>query len=405
MRIGFVTDDYHPRVDGVVSYIDTMRKALEDRGHKVFVVCPKYPNYREGDGRVIRVSSYDPLPFSSLTSRMIITNRKTIKAIEKLNLDIIHSHTQSGSNFAAFKAAKTLNLPLVSTMHTTYHPLIDVYPFVSTASAVSSSFLAWRYYRDHRALRTMLWPATTRHEYVKRQLEKYIKYVLDNSDLVITNSDHTKKYVNSFGSDTKTVKVPNGVDRSLFTPAKQKKKDHTVFALTSRISGEKRQIIVLKALKKLKDKRKDCQVVLIGDGPERKSCEKYIEANGLKDRVRITGEVSPEEVRSELARADFGILASYRFDTDPLSLKEYLCMGMPVIYCDDNFKQMFSHGGGNLCARSADGFAKAIEKFIELGDKEKKQLSEEAYRSAEYHDVSKPAKLLEEQYESLLKLD
>lgn len=404
MRIGMFTDDYHPRVDGVVSYLDTMSSALEELGHEVYIICPKYPRYENSEGRVVRVASYDPMPLSKLTSRMMITNRRLMRTLEALNLDIAHSHTQSGSNIAAYEFARKYDKKMITTIHTNYHPLIDVYLGVSFTAALGGNFLALRYYHDLHALKSLLTLRFGLKKQITLWTESYIKSVLDSSDLLITNSQHTKKYVQSFGSNTDIKIVPNGVNRKIFSPKKLSKKpqNHLVrFALTSRISGEKRQLEIIRAAKELVDQDLKFHLTMLGDGPYRHKCEDLIRRLGLKKVVTLKGEIDPIEVRDELAKADVGILASDKFDTDPLSIKEYLAMGLPVIYCDDNFDDMFEHGGGIRCRNDYGSFAKEMKKIIN-DPKSLKNLGKSALRSSSKHDIKKHAKSLSAIYESLV---
>ena len=40
MRIAFVTDSYHPTIDGVVTIVDIIRDSLVKLGHEVFIIAP-----------------------------------------------------------------------------------------------------------------------------------------------------------------------------------------------------------------------------------------------------------------------------------------------------------------------------------------------------------------------------
>lgn len=403
MKIGFISDDYHPRIDGVIAYIDTMSQALRELGHEVYIVCPKYPGHQVSEGNVVRVSSYDPLPFSKLTSRMMITNKKTLQQIEDLDLDIIHAHTQAGANFAAYTVAKQTNLKLLTTMHTTYHPLIDVYPWTMLTAVWMGNFLAWRYYKDIKAFLSLLVIPVPLKKKIAIWTNSYIKSVLDNSDLIITNSPHTKKYVESFGSQTKIEIVHNGIDRSKFKATK-KSIDGTKsfnFVLTSRLSGEKRQEVAIKAVAKLINEGYDCHLTLVGGGPNRQKNEELIGKLRINECVTITGEVEQAEVKAALQEADAGLFTSYHFDTDPLAVMEYLSMGLPVIYCDENFDDMFIPGAALKCGKDYEAFAEAMKETMSDNKKleEMRVLAEE---SSSKHDILDRAKELEKLYKNVV---
>ncbi len=403
MRIGLFTDDYHPRVDGVVVYIDAISKILTKLGHEVYIICPKYPGHNQSKGKVIRVSSYDPLPFSKLTSRMMVTNRKTLKTIKDLDLDVIHAHTQAGANFTAYMVAKENGTKLITTMHTTYHPLIDVYPGVTLVAVVMGNFLALRYYHDTKAFRSLLTFPFPLKKRIAYWTDIYIKSVLDHSDLVITNSNHAKAYVEDFGSTTETEIIRNGVDRSWFKPATKKTQHPKIlhFVLTSRLSGEKRQEVAIKALARLISKGHEYRLTLVGGGPMRKNYEKLIKSLGIDEYVTITGEVERESVKAALDEADVALFTSYHFDTDPLAVMEYLAMGLPVIYCDENFEDMFLKGAAIKSGRDAGSFARAMEDLI-LNPEQLKRMSKLARESSRKHDIYEKVKKLERVYGSVL---
>jgi len=404
MKIGLITDDYHPRVDGVVVYLDTISKVLEQMGHEVYIVCPKYPRYEEYDPSVVRVSSYDPLPLSKLTSRMMVTNNKTIERIESLKLDIIHVHTQAGANFAAYVAAKRAGTKLLTTVHTTYHPLIDVYPWIAFVAVWMGNFLSFRYYRDKAALISLLRFPFPPKSKTADWTNSYMKSVLDHSDLVITNSKHTRNYIKGFSSKTKVKIVGNGIDRSLFKPTKRNlnKTKTFEFVLTSRVSGEKRQQVAIKAISELIKQGLDCRLTLIGGGPNRKKCQKMIDDLGVGSSVEITGEIERSEVKKILSKSDVGLFTSYHFDTDPLAVMEYLSMGLPVIYCDENFEQMFVKGAAIKCDKNSKAFATAMKKIMSSATNFG-EMSRAARKASDKHDIFDRVKELEQLYIEVIK--
>ena len=58
MKIGFFTDGYLPQINGVATSVEELKKSLEKRKHKVFIIAPKYPNYKDSNKNVFRLSSF-----------------------------------------------------------------------------------------------------------------------------------------------------------------------------------------------------------------------------------------------------------------------------------------------------------------------------------------------------------
>jgi glycosyltransferase involved in cell wall biosynthesis len=78
--------------------------------------------------------------------------------------------------------------------------------------------------------------------------------------------------------------------------------------------------------------------LIVGDGPQKKSVEKFLIENGLTDRVVMTGWVPHSTVADYINAADVGILPRTRTTFSPytspeniLKVGEYLAVGKPVI--------------------------------------------------------------------------
>lgn len=78
------------------------------------------------------------------------------------------------------------------------------------------------------------------------------------------------------------------------------------------------------------------QVVIAGDGPEKRSIEKKIERLGLKN-VRLAGYITEQEKLSLLKLCKVFVLPSHiRSEAFGVSLIEALCLGKPCISCEIN---------------------------------------------------------------------
>ena len=66
MNIGLFTDSYSPNVNGVVTSVETLKKALEEKGHTVYVITvgqdAKTYNYDE-EQKILRILRYYPLTY------------------------------------------------------------------------------------------------------------------------------------------------------------------------------------------------------------------------------------------------------------------------------------------------------------------------------------------------------
>ena len=97
MRIGLFTDSYVPSVNGVITSVETLKKALEQKGHTVYIVTvgqdSKTYDY-DGKEKILKIPG---IPLGIYDYRMSsIYPLKVINKIKSWNLEIIHSHTELG---------------------------------------------------------------------------------------------------------------------------------------------------------------------------------------------------------------------------------------------------------------------------------------------------------------------
>jgi len=92
----------------------------------------------------------------------------------------------------------------------------------------------------------------------------------------------------------------------------------------------KRPLTAIETVGWLRDQGFAAELNWVGDGPQRAECEALVASLGLGDRVRFTGSVRPEEVASQLSRADLFFLptAQENFFT---SAAEALAAGRAVV--------------------------------------------------------------------------
>jgi glycosyltransferase involved in cell wall biosynthesis len=74
----------------------------------------------------------------------------------------------------------------------------------------------------------------------------------------------------------------------------------------------------------------DAELVLVGDGTEKKNIERMLNALGLNDKVRLTGMLSEHSTLAEIAGADVLAITSF-MEGLPVVLIEAMGMGLPVV--------------------------------------------------------------------------
>lgn len=172
---------------------------------------------------------------------------------------------------------------------------------------------------------------------VVRGLEKMkAKFAFEWGDLVCPVSEDLKRHIESYGIRARFRVVPNVVDTSLFTPADKtlaRKDDRKRLLLVALLDAKKGVPHLLEALARLREKRDDFVLDIVGDGPNRSEYEELTGKLGLRDVVRFHGLKTKQEVAGFMKRCDLFILPSL-FETFGVVLIEALACGKPVIATD-----------------------------------------------------------------------
>lgn len=101
-----------------------------------------------------------------------------------------------------------------------------------------------------------------------------------------------------------------------------------VIGMCAGFREEKRQIDLLEALRRLRDKQLPAKVLLVGDGIMRPQIEARRDALGLRDAVVLCG--FQQDVRPYVAACDIMALTSHA-ETFPIATLEYMALGKPLV--------------------------------------------------------------------------
>lgn len=155
---------------------------------------------------------------------------------------------------------------------------------------------------------------------------KVFSFLYKFANKVICVSQSVKNYLIEIGeiSDEKGVVIYNPVTPPKVFP----KKAQSSFTIVSvgRLEKVKNQQLILHVLHQLEDK--SIQLILVGDGAERRNLEDLIKHLNLQERVRITGFVSEPELF--LAQADLFVLPSFS-EGFGIAAVEAMLLGVPCL--------------------------------------------------------------------------
>lgn len=370
MRIGIFTDTYPPYINGVSTSVYMLKKALERKGHQVFVVTINNENLHykfDEDNTVIRIPG---LPIGIYDYR--VSNIYPIKAmniIRKWKLDVIHSHTEFSVGTFARIISRQFNIPLVHTYHTMYedytHYITKGYFDKSSKKIVEYLTL---FYCDKTA-NELIVPTKKTYDLFKE------KYEVDRNIYIIpTGIEIERFYTENIDND----KV-NAIRKKLSL-----KPGSFNIIFVGRLAKEKNVDLLLQAHKNIIAKNKDINLLIIGDGPDMDEYKETAKKIGINDNVVFVGKVPWEEVPLYYQLADVFATAS-KTETQGLTVIEAMAASVaPVCIDDESFRNTVIDGLNGRIFETQEDYEKII---LDLYNDRKSldQLQRQARLNAEVH--------------------
>ena len=383
IKILEMLDIFYPVIDGPI----TLVKNYSERLNKKAVCVVGVPKAGKKQ-KYVDKESFEVLRCRSMSApenyRTALPNldRKFYKEIKKRDFDIIHVHSPFTIGRYAIKLGKKLNVPVVATLHTQYK-------------------------EDFKRVLHNFKPLVN-------FMVKYILKVYNKADSVWTVNDASCEILRSYGYKGKIEVVRNGTDFTYPENASELidrvNKLHNlegqknVFVFVGRVAFYKNLVLMLNALKILKEKGEDFKMLIIGDGFDRKEYEKMVEDAGLKDNYIFTGSVKDRALlQGYYLRSDLFLFPS-TFDTSSLVPIEAAAHKLPTLLIEGccTAENIVDNENGFLAKETAESYADRIIDIInnpELKEKVGETAHKTVYRT--WNDVTdevleKYKKLIEE---------
>jgi len=175
--------------------------------------------------------------------------------------------------------------------------------------------------------------------------ERIERYLTRHADVVIVVNNVLERRAMEWGA--KRVYIAPNYPPTEFCPTinpEEFKRQHglsgrKIVLYVGKLSAVECTLDLAKAVSSLLEEQESIVLVMVGDGPERASIERFVDEKGLKSRVRVTGWVSHEEVPNWIAMADVCVLprredmpsAKFYSPHSVRKVGEYLALGKPVV--------------------------------------------------------------------------
>ena len=386
MRIGLFTDTYPPYINGVSTSVHMLKIALENLGHEVFVVTvnQKASSYDfEEDGHIIKVPGVKTGIYDyRLTSMYPL---KIAKKIKKMNLDIIHVHTEFSIGSFGRIIAKQLNIPIVATYHTYYEDYL-YYVTKGYFNYISKNLLKTltQFYAD-KTVNSLIVPA----EKIK--------------DLFINKYNYKKEIaviptgiaIERFYKENVDINKKEEIYKSLKVD-----KDDFLILFVGRVAEEKNIKFLIEAHKKLVKEDNKYKLIIVGDGPDIKNLKEL--SKDIKDNVVFAGKSLWEDVPCYYDIADIFVTAS-RSETQGLTVLEALASSTPVVCANDpSYIDAIVPGSNGFVFDTEEEYLENIKK-LRKDNKLREEFSINARNYSENFSSSKYAKRVLDVYEKAIK--
>ena len=370
MRIGIFTDTYPPYINGVSTSVYMLKKALERKGHQVFVVTINNDSLRykfDENNTVIRIPG---LPIGIYDYR--VTNIYPIRAmniIRKWKLDVIHSHTEFSVGTFARIISRQFNIPLVHTYHTMYedytHYITKGYFDKSSKKIVEYLTL---FYCD-KTTNELIVPTKKTYDLFKQ------KYGVDRNIYIIPTGIEIERFYTENVDNNKVEEIRKKLSL---------KEDSFNIVFVGRLAKEKNVDLLLNAQKNIVEKSKNINLIIIGDGPDMDEYKKTVSKLKIDNNVIFVGKVPWETVPLYYRLADIFATAS-RTETQGLTVIEAMAASVaPICIDDESFRNTVIDGLNGKIFNDQEEYEKIV---VELYKDRKllNQLQKQARLNAEIH--------------------
>ncbi|MBC2389177.1 glycosyltransferase family 4 protein [Listeria booriae] len=312
MNIGIFTDTFFPQISGVATSIKTMEKELTKRGHNVYIFTTSDPqaDLVAEEGKVFRFSS---IPFVFFPERRIAIagTQKVAHLIKRLEIDVIHTHTEFSMGLIGKKMAKKFHLPVLHTYHTMYE---DYLHYIGKGKLITQGVVQRLSRAFCESMDTVIVPT----EKVQSSLRRY--GVTNHIRIIPTGTEFKSFQADRFSKqEVAETKAQLGIAET----------DKVIVSI-GRVAQEKGIDIIVRAFPSILERVPNAKLLIVGDGPARKDLEELAFTEGVSKSVIFAGEQAWETI-GRFYRLGQVFVSASTSETQGMTYIEAMASGIPVI--------------------------------------------------------------------------
>ncbi len=298
MRISIFTDNFLPKVDGIVTRLTMTVQQLTAGGDEVQVFCPGDVPSTYHEAEIVGLPSVRLPSYPEV--KLALPTRTVSAALDRFQPDVIHVVNAFGFlGIGGIWFARRKKIPLVASYHVDLLKYADFYG----------------------------WPGP-----VKRASWQLVKTAHNQARLTLCTSTPLGADLSNRGVQRIT-QWPRAVDTELFHPHRASSDSRNrllgnhsdngaLLLYVGRLAVEKE----IEQMRLVLDALPEARLALVGDGPHRRQLEKYFAGTA----TTFLGYLSGEQLAAAYASADAFLLTSCT-ETLGLVLLEAMAAGCPVI--------------------------------------------------------------------------
>ena len=310
LKVGIVSPYGYPHPGGVNEHVRFTYEAMSRMGHDVWIITSKYGRERESEGHVIRLGTGWAAPANGSVGRVTLGLRFKRQVREVLavhHFDVLHFH----------------------------EPFV---PFLSPTMLDASDTVNIATFHAFGGFSPSYWIGS-----------KFAGRLADRLDGRIAVSGAARHFISRYFPGEYRI-IPNGVDLEAFQSAEpyEELRDGTLNILfVGRLEERKGLIHLLKAYHRLRKRKVDARLLVVGDGPKRREYKRFVGLRGIRD-VEFLGRVSDDEKVRYFASADVYCAPNTGQESFGIVLLEAMAAGVPIVASD-------IHGFKRVVERNVQG--------------------------------------------------
>lgn len=383
MKIGLFTDTYYPEINGVANAVYELKKGLEERGHTVYVFTVENPKVTEDENNVFRLTSI-PLPLLKDRRLCVSFLRKWKWMIRRLNLDVIHTHTEFILGHLGRVSAEKLGIVHIHTYHTQYE---DYTHYLKIPE-------------EHSRL-------------AKAVVRKFSRRCCNLAQGIIVPTKKTEQLLKTYGVSSPISIQPSGMDVAKFwntNPEIIKRlqcqygidPDSRVFLFVGRLAREKNIGEILRLLAPVLKEYPESRFMIIGEGPEKEKLQKMITELGIEQSVIMTGGVPFAEIENYYALGDIFVCAS-NSETQGLTYIEAMASGLCLLVKQDEcLSGVLKPGVNGFTYIDEKDFFSKMSELLHMDELSRRRITENAIITARQYETGYYARKIDEVYQRFL---